>query len=193
MQGRREFVKACMLGACSCPAALLAQEQEATQPQEPPVDVGRLQWKLAAAEQRFAYLLEIIDAQLSRKARAKLLKALGRRCAGHFMDMANRHKGDVRGYLEEAQKQWVAKVEWAEDGRSFRVFDKSPICSCPLIGAGKPSPTMCECSAGWQKETYGHITGGPVKVTVEQSILRGDPQCVFHIQLARPAKRDGKS
>ena len=196
MQGRREFMgTACTLAACSCPTAtLLAQEQATDQAQEPPVDVGRLQWKLAAAEQRFAYLLEIMDAQLPKRTRARLLEALGRRCAGHYMEMADRHKGNVRGYLEEAQKQWVAKVQWAEDGRSFKVIDKSPTCTCPLVGTGKTSPTMCNCSAGWQKETYAYITGGPVKVAVEQSVLRGDPQCVFRIQLAKPAaKRESRS
>jgi len=187
MQGRREFMKtACTLAACSCPAAtLLAQEQETTQPPETPVDVGKLQWKLAAAEQRFASLLEILDAQLGKKAKVKLLEAMGRRCAGNYMALADRFKGNLKGYLEEIQKQWVAKVEWSKDGRSFRVFDKSPTCTCPLVGTGKTSTTMCHCSAGWQKETYTHITGRPVQATVEQSILRGDPQCVFRIQLGK--------
>jgi len=52
MQGRRGFMKtACTLAACSCPAAtLMAQEQDTEPNEETPVDVGKLQWKLAAAE-----------------------------------------------------------------------------------------------------------------------------------------------
>ncbi|NLH41361.1 MAG: hypothetical protein GX448_05930, partial [Planctomycetes bacterium] len=83
MQGRRDFMKtACTFAACSCPAAtLLAQDHGAAQPQEPQVDVGKLQWKLAAAERRFAYLLEAMDDQLGKKARIKIMEAVGRRCA----------------------------------------------------------------------------------------------------------------
>jgi predicted hydrocarbon binding protein len=188
MQDRRGFMKtACTLAACSCPAAtLLAQEQAPAQPdQTPPVDVGKLQWKLAAAEQRFASLLEILDAQLSKKSRIKLLEAMGRRCAGNYIALADKFKGNLKGYLEEVQKQWVAKVEWSEDGRSFKVFDKSPTCTCPLVGSGKTSTTMCHCSAGWQKATYERITGSPVQATVEQSVLRGDSQCVYRIELGK--------
>jgi len=191
MQGRRDFMKtACTFAACSCPAAtLLAQDQGAAEPQQPQVDVGRLQWKLAAAEQRFAYLLDALDAQLGKKARVKIMEAVGRRCASHYMELADRFKGNLKGYLDEIQKQWVAKVEWSEDGRSFRIFDKSPTCTCPLVGSGKTSTTMCHCSAGWQKATYEHITGSPVQATVEQSVLRGDPQCVFRMYLAKTAAK----
>jgi hypothetical protein len=188
MQGRRDFMKtACTLAACSCPTAtLLAQDQGATtQPQEPPVDVGRLQWKLAAAEQRFAYLLETLDEQLGKKARIKIMEAVGRRCASNYMGLAEKFKGNLKGYLDEIQKEWVAKVEWSEDGRTFRVFDKSSTCTCPLVGAGKTSTTMCHCSAGWQEAIYGYVAGSPVQATVEQSVLRGDPQCVYRIQLGK--------
>jgi predicted hydrocarbon binding protein len=190
MQNRRAFVKtACGLAACSCPAAtLLAQEQQAgpkKKKEEASVDVGKLQWKLAASERRFAWLLEIMDAQLSKKARAKLLEALGRRCAGEYMDLADKHKGDLKGYVDEIQKQWVDRVKWADDGKSFQVFNRPRPCTCPLVGAGNVSSTMCACSIGWQKEIYSHVSGSPVQVTVEKSVLRGDPQCVFQI---RPGK-----
>jgi predicted hydrocarbon binding protein len=190
MQGRRDFVKtACTLAACSCscPAAmLLAQDQGATtQLQEPPVDVAMLQSKLPAAEQRFAYLLETLDKQLGKKARIKIMEAVGRRCASNYMKLADKFKGNLKGYLDEIQKEWVAKVEWSEDGRTFRVFDKSPTCTCPLVGSGNTSTTMCHCSAGWQEATYERITGSPVQATVEQSVLRGDPQCVFRIHLGK--------
>jgi predicted hydrocarbon binding protein len=196
MQDRRGFMKtACTLAACSCPAAtLLAQDQATAQPPEPPVDVGRLQWKLAAAEQRFAYLLEAMDDQLGKKTRTRIMEAVGRRCASHYTELADRFKGNLKGYLDEIQNQWVAKVEWSEDGRTFRVFDKSPTCTCPLVGSNKTSTTMCHCSAGWQKATYERITGAPVEATVEQSVLRGDPQCVYRIQLSKSAaKREDKS
>jgi predicted hydrocarbon binding protein len=187
MQDRRGFVKtACTLAACSCPAAtLLAQDQATGQPPESQVDVGKLPWKLAAAEQRFAYLLEAMDDQLGKKTRTRIMEAVGRRCASHYTELADRFKGNLKGYLDEIQNQWVAKVEWSEDGRTFRVFDKSPTCTCPLVGSGKTSTTMCHCSAGWQKATYERITGVPVEAIIEQSVLRGDPQCVFRIQVGK--------
>jgi predicted hydrocarbon binding protein len=193
MQNRRAFVKTtCGLAACSCCAAtLLAQEQQAgPKKDEAPVDVGQLKWKLGASERRFAWLLELMDAQLSKKAKTRLLEALGRRCAGEYMNLADKHKGDLKGYLDEIRKQWVDKVEWADDGKSFQVFDKPRPCTCPLVGAGNVSSTMCACSLGWQKEIYSRISGGPVQVTVEKSVLRGDPQCVFRIRLGKDTGKD---
>ena len=188
MQNRRTFVKtACGLAACSCCAAtLLAQEGQAGQPQEAPVDVGKLKRKMAASERRFAWLLEIMDAQLSKKAKAKLLEALGRRCAGEYAaDLADKHKGDLKGFLDEARTLWIAEVQWADDGKSFEVFDKPQPCTCVLVGAGSVSSTLCACSVGFQKEMYSRVAGGPVQVTVEKSVLRGDPQCAFRVRLGK--------
>ncbi len=111
MQGRRDFMKtAWTLAVCSCPAAaLLAQDQGAAPSQQTQVDAGILQRELAAAEQRFAYLLEAMDDLLGKKTRIKVMETVDRRCVNHSMELAEKFKGNAKDYLDEIQKQWVSR------------------------------------------------------------------------------------
>ena len=43
-------------------------------------------------------------------------------------------------------------------------------------------PTLCYCSAGFNKELYGAVSGRETDVQIEGSILRGDGRCSFTIQ-----------
>lgn len=59
-------------------------------------------------------------------------------------------------------------------------------CYCPLIrdhlNQGM-SPTFCNCSAGWERQQWEGVFGQPVKVRVLKSLLRGDTECQFAIEI----------
>lgn len=62
-------------------------------------------------------------------------------------------------------------------------------CHCPFareaILSGKPeiSENWCYCSGGFVKRPYEVLLGRTLKVTLLQSVLRGDPVCRFAIHL----------
>ena len=62
-------------------------------------------------------------------------------------------------------------------------------CHCPwvkeaLLESEQPiSPVFCNCSAGYYKAYWEIVLDQPIKVTVLESILRGDPICTFEVLL----------
>jgi hypothetical protein len=59
-------------------------------------------------------------------------------------------------------------------------------CFCPLVRdhleEGMPD-TFCYCSAGWERQQWEGAIGRPVRVSVVQSLLKGDDRCQFAIHL----------
>ncbi|MBN1948142.1 MAG: hypothetical protein JW784_00200 [Candidatus Cloacimonetes bacterium] len=59
-------------------------------------------------------------------------------------------------------------------------------CFCPLIKDHLDqglSPTFCYCSAGWERQQWEGVFDYPVKVRVLKSLLRGDTECQFAIEI----------
>ena len=92
-------------------------------------------------------------------------------------------KGDLAGFLKsvEGPDGWAVKTEYDEKSGIIRVFDRGPHCSCPLVREGLTAAAQCDCTLGWQRETYSAILGLPVDAAVEESILRGGKRCVFRM------------
>jgi hypothetical protein len=104
--------------------------------------------------------------------RKRILDNLGRECAWQFRERTfAKYKGDIHGFLKSIQgpEGWVEKVEYDEQAGTIRIFDRSPICTCPLVKEGLTSVEQCDCSLGWQRETYSAILGRPVDAVVEKS------------------------
>jgi hypothetical protein len=97
--------------------------------------------------------------------------------------MIDKHKSDIGGFLAEGRKQWMEKAEFDNKAGTIRIVDKLKSCSCPLVKPGATPPEFCDCTLGWQKETYSAILGKPVEVEIEESILRGGSRCVFRTRV----------
>jgi effector-binding domain-containing protein len=89
-------------------------------------------------------------------------------------------------YTEKLVPPWNRQAyENATDPAEKRYYG----CFCSLvkevIRTGEElSPTFCNCSAGWYVQMWETILDrSPIRVDVEQSILRGDDRCVFAIHL----------
>ncbi len=184
---RDEFIKTALsLGVCSCagflwpgPGAAGAEEKPADE------DVEALKWKLDFMRKRFAKLVGILDAHLDEGTRKKVFEEMGRECARLFVDLTGKYKGNPRAFLEEIQKRWARSAEYDEAAGSIRVVDRSDHCTCAFVDERLTPPAFCDCTLGWQKETYSTILGEPVDAELEESILRGGKKCAFRMQVAK--------
>ena len=180
---RGGFVKSCAQGLCACGASALLPGNAAGSQSEDP-EVRALQGKVDACQVRFAKLAGILNQTLEPPARKKVYESLGRECSRQYRSLIERYTGDLEGFLAMAQKQWVETVEYDRQAGTIRIVDKGGKCSCPLVKPGLTPPEFCDCTLGWQKETYSAILGRPVEAEVEESVLRGGRRCVFRIRIA---------
>lgn len=183
---RREFFTCCAMGACAAAVVSIAPLPSAAATTAP--DAAWLQSQLDAVRVRYAKLLGAIGQELTPEVKSKLLQAMGRECAIQYRSITfDKYQGNIRGFLDAVQQPsgWVEKAEYDEQAGTIRIVDRHPKCSCPLVKPGETSPDQCECTLGWQMETYSRIIGKPVIAEVEESILRGGSRCVFRITIKK--------
>jgi len=162
-----------------------ASAQSGNSQKEADPEKAELKWKLNAAQERFAKLIRILDQNLDEASKRRVLESLGGECSQSFRDLVAKYKGDIRGFLAHAEKNWVEKAEYNEAAGTIRIIDKAKQCTCPLVKQGVTSPDFCSCTLGWQKATYSALLGKPVEADVEESILRGASRCVFRIRVTK--------
>jgi predicted hydrocarbon binding protein len=181
---RSEFVKCCALGACSCSLVGLTATGTAAA-QSGDSDIDALKAQREAIRIRYAKLLGILDEEVDAPTRKRIFQRLGRACAEQFRTITyDKYKNDIRGFLAAIQAPggWVEKAEYNEETGTIRIVDRSKTCTCPLVEKGLTPSDQCECTLGWQKQTYSAILGKPVEAELEESILHGSNRCVFRIQ-----------
>jgi predicted hydrocarbon binding protein len=182
---RSDFMKCCTLGACSCSlVAISATGTGVAQSTNSEVDALKAQREVIRI--RYAKLLGILDEEVDQPTRKRIFEKLGRVCADQFRAITyDKYKNDIRGFLAAIQgpSGWVEKAEYNEKTGTIRIFDRSKTCTCPLVDEKLTPADQCECTLGWQKQTYSAILGKPVTAELEESILRGSTRCGFRIQV----------
>ena len=179
---RSDFMKCCTAGMCSCGAvAFLPQQAAQAEPANP--ELESLKWRLDFVQKRFARLVEILDENVDEPVRKKIWENLGRDHAREYRGLTDKYKGNLEGFLDDIRGQWVEKADYDAAKGTIRIVDKSPTCTCPLVRNHLTPRSFCDCTLGWQKEAYSAVTGRPVEVSLEESILRGGQKCVFRIQI----------
>ena len=66
-------------------------------------------------------------------------------------------------------------------------------CFCPIVRANLEdgmSESFCYCSAGFERRQWETALGQPVRIEVEKSLLKGDMECQFAIQLPKDQTAD---
>lgn len=180
---RDEFFRTmCTMGICSF--AGMASLAEGAQASSTP-EVDELRWKLDFVRKRFAKLVGILDANLDERTRNKVFESLGRECARMFKDITGPFAGRPEAFLKEIKKRWAKETEYDKCAGRIRVVDKSNHCTCALVDEGLTPPAFCQCTLGWQKETYSMILGQPVEAELEESVLRGGKRCVLRVQVSQ--------
>jgi hypothetical protein len=183
---RKEFLKNCACGLCSCAAVgLIAPDSAPGAEAKNPED-----WRLRFVKQRYAKLLGILSSRMDEKALNETLFELGSYCSGLSDEWLKKSRGDLEGF-RKAVKQGVSgdniTYDW-DKGLITMASDERTDCFCPLNGRDHHTPEIvCNCSLGWQKHTWETLLQKKVKVELKESVLRGGKRCVFKIHILEQA------
>jgi len=177
---RKTFLKTCAVGLSSCACVALsplaASSGEAAD--DKTIDAMRV---------RYATLVGLIGRHVPEETQRTIFRELGRECARQFKGMTyEKYAGNIDGFLAEARgaNGWMASAEHDRGAGVITIVDRSKSCTCPLVKPGLTPAAQCECTLGWQEETYSKILGRPVKASLVESILKGSNRCVFRVDVA---------
>jgi hypothetical protein len=94
--------------------------------------------------------------------------------------------GKLDDFFKALSEQWNWKITYDRDAGLITVNENKAACVCPIVQTHPDMPaTLCHCSERFAEKMFSAVTKIPVKATVIRSILRGDPSCVYQINLAR--------
>lgn len=176
---RKQFLKmACGLGACGC-ASRLGAALPGLEASEPPAEDPRLRF----ARLQVANLIGFLEAGTPTKACTHALEQTGRACARQN-PIHTRFKGDPEGYFASAKKAWGTSFAWDKPKGIITVTVPEGPCGCPLVDTRRTPALWCNCSVGYQKESFEGIFGRPVEARLVASKLSGSRNCIFEITLA---------
>lgn len=185
MMTRKEFMKSCAVacGTCFCGAAG-ADQAHAVEEAGCGAELTQIKSRADAAQLRFARLIETLEKSMTESERKHILHTLGTKCSDTYRPaLIDRYVGNVKGFLEEGRREWMAEAHYDEAAGTIRVVDKGPTCSCPMVNVEETPGSFCDCTLGWQEATYSRILGRPVKAELEESILRGGKRCVYRMTI----------
>jgi hypothetical protein len=178
---RKEFLKsACGLGACGCALHFLGVSEPlhaAAATAEVPDQ------RLAFARYQVAKMVGFMAAGTTAPACAEILQKTGRECA-KLGQLGVKFKGDPDGYFAASRKAWGTDFSWDKEKGIITVAVAEGECSCPLVDSKRTLPFFCNCSVGYQKESFENVIGRPVKATLKESKLGGSKRCVFEVTLS---------
>jgi len=184
---RKEFLKDCALGLCACTAAGLLTPASTTAAETKPVE----DWRLGYAKRCYARLLEILSVRMDEKTLNDTLRDLGGFCSSTDWKLES-YRGNFDGYMERL-KQSSSGDTATYDRETGVITVTSPErtdCFCPLNCSQTPK-VVCNCSLGWQRQTWETVLQKSVTVELKESVLRGGKRCVFQIQIQDHAPAKG--
>ncbi len=176
---RKEFLKnACGLGLCGCVLSVLHPSEvlAATSAQDP-------DQRLAFARYQVAKMVGFMAAATTAPACARILENTGRECA-KLGGLAVRFKGDPEGYFAVARQNWGTDFAWNKEKGIITVSVAEGECTCPVVDSKRTPPFFCNCSVGYQKQSFETVFGRPVNATLKASKLGGSKRCVFEVTLS---------
>ena len=176
---RKEFLRsACGLGVCGCVlGALDPSDVSAAATAQAPDQ------RLAFARYQVAKMVGFMAADPTAPACAQILQNTGRECA-RLGGLGAKFKGDPEGYFATARKNWGTEFSWDKQRGVVTVAVAEGECSCPLVDSQRTSPFFCNCSVGYQKQSFESVFGRPVQAVLKSSKLDGSKRCVFEVTLS---------
>jgi predicted hydrocarbon binding protein len=186
---KRKFLKnICKLGVCSCTAAFVSPKTIGAQTEDDECKKAkemnwRLEWRLNHAKRQFGMLLTKIEPEISTEVRQSILEEMGRNCA-RSLGWAEKFKGTPEGFFEYMFNHSGEKISFDENRKKITIITRERDCDCPIVDSSKTPTYYCNCSLGWQKETYEIILGKSVDVILKESVLRGSKRCVFEVLIS---------
>jgi len=180
---RKEFLRSCAGGLCACAVACVGAAADVVA-----ADTAKPEdWRSEFIKKRYAHLLEILSKKLDDEELADLLREQGRFCSSSGNWALEKYRGDVDGYSKFVRKSSSADIITYD--REKRVVtmttDERPDCFCPLNSVAVKTPgVVCNCSLGWQKNTWEALLQKKVRVELKEAVLRGGKHCTFEIHVS---------
>jgi hypothetical protein len=176
---RKEFLKtACGLGMCGCALNLFGTTTPLLAAETPAEDQ-----RLAMVRYQLAKLLGFMAAGTPAGTCAGILEQTGRECA-KLGQLGARFKDDPEGYFAAAKQNWGTDFTWDKEKGIVTVAVAEGDCGCPLVDKRRTPAVWCNCSVGYQKESFEAIFGRPVQARLMASKLDGAKRCVFEVTLS---------
>jgi hypothetical protein len=173
---RKEFLSVCGLGACGCAMSLLGPSDLVSAEEPAPADP-----RLLMARHQVAKMVGFMAAESKAEPYAAILEKAGRECAKQ--GRLAKFKGDPEGYFAAAKGAWGTEFSWDKQKGTVTVKVREGECGCPLVDSRTMPAFYCNCSVGYQKETFETLFARPVQVTLKESKLSGAKHCVFEVRL----------
>ena len=178
---RTQFLKNCSFGLCSCMTAGVLTSTGSFAAESIPTE----DWRLRFVKRRYAKLIDILSNHMNENELSDVLHDLGAYCATTDLKLQT-YRGDVDGYCEHIKKT-ASGDDVTYDRKKGTIIKTSPErtdCFCPLISLQNQTPKIvCNCSLGWQQQTWETILGKKVQVELKESVLRGGKRCIFQINV----------
>ena len=182
---RRNLLKhACGTGVCGCllsgllnPLDAVAEtEKKKSEPQD---------WRLPFVKKRYTILMKLLHEQLGPEGFRNMIQNMGRRCSGSIQ-MISDCKNDPDKYFKMLKERWHEDSHYDKEKGVIKIISAERTeCTCPLIDTKKTPGYVCDCSLGWQKQTFETVLGKKVDVVIEESVLRGGKRCVFKVTIKK--------
>jgi len=174
---RHNFLKtACGFGICSCIGSGLLSGNKLYASESNETD-----WKEKFVKYRYAKLIDILDLTLDEKTKNRIIENLGMECSK--IGFAENYKSNLDGFFKEIHGRWGENASYDKEKGLIRIETPERDCVCPLVDSKMISKSVCQCSVGWQTQTYKTITGGEVEAKCIESVVRGSKRCVFEIRI----------
>jgi len=180
---RKDFLKsACTIGMCSCAGVSLLSTGTLTAFSE--IKEKESDWRIGFIQKRFAKMIAGMDSTLDQETKVRILENLGRACAKEHAASFEKFKGNPESFLADLKNSWAERTEYNKNTKTMKVVGKKQeSCFCPFVDASITPKDFCNCSLGFNKESFETVLGQPVDVCIDESILRGGNRCSFTITL----------
>jgi hypothetical protein len=143
--------------------------------------------RLAFARYQIAKMAGFMAAGTAAPACAEILQQTGRECA-RLGQLGVKFKGDPEGYMATARKAWGTDFQWDKEKGIITVSVAEGECTCPMVDNKRAPAFFCNCSVGYQKESFEAVFGRPVQASLKESKLGGSKRCVFEVTVSPSAK-----
>lgn len=140
----------------------------------------RLAWRTNHAQSQYHAFLQATIPLIDPEQLKPIFQELGRNCA-RSLGWATKHKGDPEGFFAYMKAHSGETISLSEDRKIITVITQYRPCDCPIMKGRCVDGLYCECSIGWQQETYETILDKKVSVNIKEACFRGSDRCVFEI------------
>ncbi len=142
-----------------------------------------LEWRFNHARNQYHAFIEEVIPLVDTDKLGQIFQNLGRNCA-KSLGWAEKYKGDPEGFFKHMNRKMGETISISEDRKKIIVDTGERPCACPIMKDKYSGGVYCDCSLGWQMETYETILGKKVDVVLKEACFRGSGRCLFEINVS---------